>query len=725
MTDVKKAICDLQSLLLILNHQSDEELYRVEGQKMEAIIRQLRDTNRDGKRKMMGTVVAKFCTEYLEAQKAHRDGREYKFTRDWRKSRATVVSKPKGSSKGERPAKPAASKGKAPKQPVPKPPTIDLKNPPRKEVSAGIFVGIDWPGTWEQGPPPSKKTTAAEQPVASSSKTPAQQPTRSQAGSSKTPATSTQAPKTSKPKMPSAPKAPAGEPKKPVKTVAAKQPGESAPKTLVGSNQGSTSKTLAVQAPKKSSKSLAMDVDEPAKGKVKLRVVIEIPGGKSGETSKAAGEKEKAGGGKGKGKEIAKQRPCTSREEHEYSEALYDPAEDSDSSGYADEPVGAKRKGKSGQKGSTSKKPKSVAILSDTGSESSIPIIQRRSLPTKKSGKNIGQYLPTATVDFLLEIRDRKEPPTAEEKQAYDSWLAGVIKTNLAMKPKKERSNTNKAAILLGQSLDPPAGLVANESPCDYCKEYCPVWCLVMDQGTSCLMCNFFRHSTCKKNGNRVMEMGSKGLKNEKSKSKAGEKGKSKEKPVLNEQLWAEVQFTQAQQGSAIWAIQSQMDAMTLGMAACGSLLKDAKQKVQYHSSIRTGVDETVADSSKTLAESIEKIIAGCDQLKELNPGVPHHLLEDHIKNLNALISLGSEFSQTFQAVADDAHRATVALGEWLQGSGKRETASDVEMAEVDDSGEERAAGNLAQSDQGSGEEEGGLGEEEGGSGEEGGGSEQ
>ncbi|KAJ2927438.1 hypothetical protein H1R20_g9659, partial [Candolleomyces eurysporus] len=561
--------------------------------------------------------------------------------------------------------------------------------------------------------------------------------------------------------MPSAPKAPAGEPKKPVKTktVAAKQPGESAPKTPVGSNQGSTSKTSAVQATKKI-------FNFKIFGKVKPRVVIEIPGRKSGETSKAAGEKEKAGGGKGKGKEIVKQRPRTSREEHEHGEALYDPAEDSDSSGYADEPVGAKRKGKSGQKGSTSKKPKSVAILSDTGSESSIPIIQRRSLPTKKSGKNIGQvktptnpppsgqrksrprsnffkYLPTATVDFLLAIRDRKEPPTAEEKQAYDSWLAEVIKTNLAMKPQKERSNTNKAAILLGQSLDPPAGLVANESPCDYCKEYCPVRCLVMDQGTSCLMCNFFRHSTCKKNGNRVMEMSSKRLKNEKSKSKAGEKGKSKEKPgeeiedpvadsmvkdtrppeVLNEQLWAEVQFTQAQQGSAIRAIQSQMDAMTLGMAACGSLLKDAKQKVQYHSSIRTGVDETVADSSKTLAESIEKIIAGRDQLEELNPGVPHHLLEDHIKNLNVLISLGSEFSQTFQAVADDAHRATVALGEWLQGSGKRETASDVEMAEVDDSGEERAAGDLAQSDQGSGEEEGSSGEEEGGLGEEEGGS--
>ncbi|KAJ2927207.1 hypothetical protein H1R20_g9886, partial [Candolleomyces eurysporus] len=165
------------------------------------------------------------------------------------------------------------------------------------------------------------------------------------------------------------------------------------------------------------------------------------------------------------------------------------------------------------------------------------------------------------------------------------------------------------------------------------------------------------------------------------------------------------MQFTQVQQGSAIWAIQRQMDAMTLGMAACGSLLKDAKQKVQYHLSIRTRVDETVADGSKTLAESIEKIITGCDQLEQISPGV----LKDHIKNLNTLVSLGTEFSQTFQALAKDAHWVTIALGEWLQGSGEGEIASDIDMAKVeDDLGEERAASDLAESDQGSGEKEGG-----------------
>ncbi|KAJ2929002.1 hypothetical protein H1R20_g8096, partial [Candolleomyces eurysporus] len=392
MADLKNAICDLQNSLLRLSHQSDEELYQVEGQKMEAIVRQLWDTDRDGKRKMMGTVIAKFCTEYLEVRKAHRDGHEYKFTHDWRKSWATIVSRPKNSSKGERPAKspaanvqkPSESKGNAPE-------------PPAKQSERGRRCskagGFQRQGT---GAACLKATDIRlEQPPKETGSSPKQENYGGKAacrlklqnpGSAAHPVSSRLIKNTGY--VHPAPKAPAGEPKKPVKTktVAAKQPGESAPKTPVGSNQGSTSKTLAVQAPKKSStsKSLATDVDELAKGKVKPQVVIKIPSGKSGETSKAAGEKEKAGGGKGKGKEIVKQRPRTSREEHKHGKALYDPAKDSDSSGYTDEPVGAKRKGKSGQKGSTSKKPKSVAILSDTSSESSIPIIQRRSLPTKK-----------------------------------------------------------------------------------------------------------------------------------------------------------------------------------------------------------------------------------------------------------------------------------------------------------------------------------------------------
>ncbi|KAJ2936410.1 hypothetical protein H1R20_g684, partial [Candolleomyces eurysporus] len=248
-----------------------------------------------------------------------------------------------------------------------------------------------------------------------------------------------------------------------------------------------------------------MDVDKLAKGKVKPRVIIKISGGKPGETSKTSGEKQKTGEEKqkaveGKAKETAKQRPCTSREEHKHGKTPYDPAKDSDSSSYEEEHIGAKRKRKSGQKESKSKKAKSVAILSNTDSESEIPIIKQKSLSAKKPGQNIGQVKTSANIPhpFSKEIRNWKEPFTIEEKEAHNLWLAGIIKTNLEMKPKKER-------------------------------KYCPFWCFVIDQDTSYLMCVFFCHSMCKKNSDRVMDVGAKGAK--KPKPKASQKGKSEERP--------------------------------------------------------------------------------------------------------------------------------------------------------------------------------------------------
>ncbi|RXW11196.1 hypothetical protein EST38_g14659 [Candolleomyces aberdarensis] len=125
-------------------------------------------------------------------------------------------------------------------------------------------------------------------------------------------------------------------------------------------------------------------------------------------------------------------------------------------------------------------------------------------------------------------------------------------------------------------------------------------------------------------------------------------------------------------------------------------------------------------------------IAAGREQLEQISPGITHRMLEEHIKSLNLLMELGVEFTQTFKTLTDDAHRATIALGEWLQAPTKGETAGDVEMAGVDDdSGSdsaagvddedlgsesaagvedddsgESAAGGMAQSDEGSGEDE-------------------
>ncbi|RXW11210.1 hypothetical protein EST38_g14645, partial [Candolleomyces aberdarensis] len=187
---------------------------------------------------------------------------------------------------------------------------------------------------------------------------------------------------------------------------------------------------------------------------------------------------------------------------------------DSDSGGYEDKQVGEKQKGKPGQKGNKTKKPKSVPILGDTDSESDVPTIPRpppKLPPTQKPGQNVGEvkkkrrsnfnkFLPGETVALLQGIRARKDY-TEQEKQEYDQWLEQMIKSNPAMKPKKGRSNINRAAVLLGPTLDPPTGLVLNKSPCDYCRDFCPFRCFVIDEGTSCLMCNYFRHTRCQRNG--------------------------------------------------------------------------------------------------------------------------------------------------------------------------------------------------------------------------------
>ncbi|KAJ2925479.1 hypothetical protein H1R20_g11615, partial [Candolleomyces eurysporus] len=540
MADLTSNIRNLELALSDSSGRTDKQLFREEGQQMEAVIRQLREAKKDEKRKVMGPVISKFCSEYLEVRKAIRDGHEIKFHRGWELPLAADV-------------KTAVSKGKAPERPAQKLPKIDLNNPPRRDkVSIGSYFNIEWPGTWKQDPLDPRTKTSVEQPVAPSPKTPAERPIQlkntgclhlTALGSSKNPG--------------SAGNEDSGSWSEAIWSEAIwgaeKHPGQTAwgleenlgetkgsSKTPAGGDKG-PSTTPAVKPPgipqKPAKPSEDMDVDEPVQStKAKKARIVEIPGGKPGEASKAGGGKGKE---KGKEKETApRQKARTEREEHEHGEAFYDPAENSSAGEYEDEAVGTKRKGKSAQKGNKAKKPKSVAVLSDTGSESEVPIVTQRK-PIKKPGENIAEkpatknpgasqgpkrrsnfnrFLPSATVKFLQDIKVRKSF-TAEEKEQYDVWLQSITKTNPELEPKKERANTSRAVVLLGPTLVPLTGLVKNDSPCDYCREYCPFRCFVIDQGTSCLMCNFFRHVQCKKDGKPVMD---------KTDSKGGKKSKDK-----------------------------------------------------------------------------------------------------------------------------------------------------------------------------------------------------
>ena len=95
------------------------------------MIRQLGDTSKDEKRKILGPVLTKFCAEYLKARKVYQEGAGIRIERTWQVSLypsqdfrddqvGSEVSKPKETSK---------------------PVVIDLTKPPRKDkVSEGIFL---------------------------------------------------------------------------------------------------------------------------------------------------------------------------------------------------------------------------------------------------------------------------------------------------------------------------------------------------------------------------------------------------------------------------------------------------------------------------------------------------------------------------------------------------------------------------------------------------------
>lgn len=89
-----------------------------------------------------------------------------------------------------------------------------------------------------------------------------------------------------------------------------------------------------------------------------------------------------------------------------------------------------------------------------------------------------------------------------DQAQAYVKWTKAL--PNKYRPIKGLRDNTPRAVVLLGETLTPPSGLTHAERTCDWCLEFAPMRCLVLDQGTSCLMCNFFRKKACTIDGVHV-----------------------------------------------------------------------------------------------------------------------------------------------------------------------------------------------------------------------------
>ena len=215
----------------------------------------------------------------------------------------------------------------------------------------------------------------------------------------------------------------------------------------------------------------------------------------------------KVGGDKGK----SRSKPLSYKARKELGEAAYD-LEKSPGSDYEDERVGAKRKPtESGRKGNKTKRVKSAAVIEMSDEESDVPTIPKpaakpsvpKSGPLKRRS-NFKKFLPSATMSCLNQIKDQGKW-TEKEKAEYDVWFQKVLANHPELKPLKvPRANQTAAIVLLGKTLSPPEGLKKSSVPCDYCKDFCPHRCFVLDEGTSCLICNFFRHTKCERDGKPV-----------------------------------------------------------------------------------------------------------------------------------------------------------------------------------------------------------------------------
>lgn len=153
----------------------------------------------------------------------------------------------------------------------------------------------------------------------------------------------------------------------------------------------------------------------------------------------------------------------------------------------------------------------------------------------------------------------------------------------------------------------------------------------------------------------------------------------------------AEVQRTQTHQTTAIRALQSQMDAMSLGMSVCGSVLKNAKERVEEHRAATSEIGRMVEGRVSTLTDLIQQLKDGQQNLSHPSPTIPHHLMETHLNNISTLVKVGADFAAVFSSLAADAEQVTEVLAQWLEGEGTQEIdVNDVfEPSDVEQSGEE------------------------------------
>lgn len=159
------------------------------------------------------------------------------------------------------------------------------------------------------------------------------------------------------------------------------------------------------------------------------------------------------------------------------------------------------------------------------------------------------------------------------------------------------------------------------------------------------------------------------------STSKLGPVSRPTSSADAHTQALDELNATQAKHAASIRSIQSQMDTMALGMAACGSLLKTAQEDLKQQATETQELEGMVAEGSTTLADAIARLEATRGTDLPTDPSsITHDLIETHLDNLGELIRAGARFSELFVTLATDVTNTTRVLSQWLTGN------PDVEM---------------------------------------------
>jgi hypothetical protein len=153
------------------------------------------------------------------------------------------------------------------------------------------------------------------------------------------------------------------------------------------------------------------------------------------------------------------------------------------------------------------------------------------------------------------------------------------------------------------------------------------------------------------------------------STSKLGPVSRPTSSADAHTQALDELNATQAKHAASIRSIQSQMDTMALGMAACGSLLKTTQEDLREQATETQELEEMVAEGSTTLADAIARLEAARGTDLPTDPTlITHDLIETHLHNLGELIRAGARFSELFAPLATDVTNTTKVLSEWLMG---------------------------------------------------------